>query len=127
MEVRAALTGKFNDPEAEKKLSRRVNKDGSFSGMAFTYRFFPAPNAELEDYNPWLVRQETVFRPKTIKFGEAQIAFQDSPYDPWAEVEVVKMLGAVYMVGNSSMLPGKAVAGVDPIQFAPYAFKGTDM
>ena len=127
MEVRAKLTGQFNDPEAEKKHFRQVNKDGTFRGIAFTYRFFPGPNAELADYNPWLVRQETVFRPKTIKFGEAQIAFQHSPYDPWAEVEVVKMLGAVYMVGDSSMLPGESVARVDPIQFAPYAFKGTDM
>ena len=127
MKVRAALSGKFNDPEAEKKLSQRVNKDGSFSGIAFTYRFFPAPNAGVSDYNPWLVQQETVFRPKTITFGEAQIAFQNSPFDPWAEIEVVKMLGAVYMVGDSSMLPGQSVAGVDPIQFAPYAFIRTDM
>ncbi|PKN89302.1 MAG: acetoacetate decarboxylase [Deltaproteobacteria bacterium HGW-Deltaproteobacteria-1] len=127
MEVQAKLTGKFNDPEAEKKLAQRVNKDGAFSGIAFTYRFFPGPNAELADYNPWLVRQETVFRPKTIKFGEAEITFHNSPFDPWAEVEVVKMLGAVYMVGDSSMLPGQSVTRVDPIQFAPYAFKGTDM
>jgi acetoacetate decarboxylase len=127
MEVRANLTGQFNDPEAEKKHFLQVNKDGTFRGIAFTYRFFPGPNADLADYNPWLVQQETVFRTKSIKFGEAEISFQNSPFDPWSEVEVVKMLGAIYMVGNNTMLPGQSVAKVDPIQFAPYAFIKTDM
>jgi acetoacetate decarboxylase len=78
-------------------------------------------------YNPWLIRQETVLRPKTIQFGEAEIILKHSDYDPWAEVEVVKMLGAVYMVGDNSMEPGKAIAGVDPMQFVPYAFIKMDM
>ena len=55
------------------------------------------------EYNPWLIRQETVLRPKTIQFGEGEIILKHSDYDPWAEVEVVKMLGAVYMVGDNSM------------------------
>jgi len=127
MEIRARLNGKFNDPEAEKRQSQHANKDGSVSGIAFTYRFFPVPGGGLADYNPWLVQQETIFRPKTIQFGEAEITFQHSPHDPWAEVEVVKMLGAVYMVGDNSMLSGQTVAQVDPIKFAPHAFIRTDM
>lgn len=127
MEIRAKLTGKFNDPEAEKRQSREVNEDGSLKGLSYNYRFFPKPEGGPLEYNPWLVKQETVLRPKTIVFGEGEIILKHSAYDPWAEVEVVKMLGAVYMVGDNSMLSGKAVAAVDPMQFAPYAFIKMDM
>jgi hypothetical protein len=41
-------------------------------------------------------------------------------------VEVVRVLGAVYTVGNNTMLPGSVVAEVDQIQFAPYAFMKVD-
>jgi acetoacetate decarboxylase len=68
------------------------------------------------------VKQETVLRPKEMQFGEAEIVFKPSDNDPWAEVEVVKMLGAIYMRGNNTMLAGKVVAEVKPTEFAPYAF-----
>ncbi len=62
-----------------------------------------------------------------MKIGEAEIVFQPSAYDPWEEIEVVRMLGAVYTVGNNSMLGGEVVAEVDPMSFAPYAFIKWDM
>jgi hypothetical protein len=42
-------------------------------------------------------------------------------------VEVVKVLGAMYSVGDNSMIGGKVVAEVDLMQFAPYAFLKWDM
>jgi acetoacetate decarboxylase len=45
-----------------------------------------------------------------------------SDYDPWSDVWVVKMLGAVYTKGNNTMLRGKVVAQVDPVAFLPYIF-----
>ena len=36
------------------------------------------------------------------------------------------MLGAVYTVGDNTMLPGSVVAEADPISFAPYAFMKVD-
>jgi acetoacetate decarboxylase len=59
--------------------------------------------------------------------GEGEIILRHSDYDPWAEVEVVKMLGAFYTVGDNSMLRGKSVAEVGFIEFAPYAFLKWDM
>ena len=61
-----------------------------------------------------------------MQFGEAEIIFKPSDYDPWAEVEVVKMLGAIYTRGDNSMLGGKVVAEVGPMEFAPYAFLKID-
>jgi hypothetical protein len=35
-------------------------------------------------------------------------------------------LGAVYTIGNNTMLPGSVVAEVDQMAFAPYAFMKVD-
>jgi len=54
--------------------------------------------------------------------GEAELIFRSSEHDPWADVEVVKVLGAIYTVGNSTMLPGSVVDELDQTEFFPYAF-----
>ncbi len=59
--------------------------------------------------------------------GEAQVNLRHSDYDPWYEVEVVRVLGAIYMRGNKSMLKGKIVAELDPMAFAPYSFLKWDI
>jgi len=128
MEIKAKLTGKFNDAAAQETLlAENLEEDGSMKAVAYNFKQFPAPEGGTFDYNPRLVRQETLFKSKEIQFGEAEIIFQPSDYDPWAEVEVVKMLGAIYTVGDNSMLGGKVVAEVEPMAFAPYAFLKWDM
>ena len=128
MEIRAELNGTFNDPRAEELLMEQgMDDDGSMKAISYNFKQFPAPGGGAFDYNPRLVRQETVFKPKDLQFGQAEIILTPSDYDPWAEVEVVNMLGAVYSVGDNSMLGGKVVAEVDPMQFAPYAFLKWDM
>ena len=129
MDVRAKLTGKFNDAAAQEivKSSLSVGADGSINAISYNFKHFPAPEGGAFDYNPRLVKQETVLRPKEMVFGEAEIILRHSDYDPWAEVEVVKMLGALYTVGDNSMLRGKTVAEVGFLEFAPYAFLKWDM
>jgi acetoacetate decarboxylase len=129
MDVRAKLTGKFNDPAAQEIVmaARNVGADGSINAISYNFKHFPAPEGGAFDYNPRLVKQETVLRPKEMLFGEAEIILRHSGYDPWAEVAVVKMLGALYMVGDNSMLRGKTVAEVGFVEFAPYAFLKWDM
>jgi acetoacetate decarboxylase len=68
-----------------------------------------------------------MMRPKEMQFGEAEIFLKSSDYDPWAEVEVVKNLGAIYTKGDNSMIRGTVVAEVGPMEFAPYAFLKWDM
>jgi len=128
MEIHAKLTGKFNDPAMQNIITANpMAEDGSSKRTSYNFKHFPAPEGGAFDYNPRLVKQETVFRPKEIQFGEAEIIFKPSDYDPWAEVEVVKMLGAFYTRGDNSMLGGKVVAEVGPMEFAPYAFLKWDM
>ena len=128
MEIHAKLTGKFNDPDMQNILTANPTaEDGSSKRISYNFKHFPAPEGGAFDYTPRLVKQETVLRPKEMKFGEAEIIFKPSDYDPWAEVEVVKMLGAIYTRGDNSMLGGKVVAEVRLMEFAPYAFLKWDM
>ena len=46
---------------------------------------------------------------------------KDSPHDPWAELEVVKMLGCTYTEGTTVLLRGKVLEEVDPMAFIPYS------
>jgi acetoacetate decarboxylase len=127
MELQAKLTGSFNDASAQDKIMGMASADGKIRGLSYNFKYFPAPEGGAADYNPRLVRQETVLGPKTLQFGEASVTLRPSDYDPWAEVEVVKVLGAMYSVGDNSMLKGSVVAEVDFLQFAPYAFLKWDM
>ncbi len=49
-------------------------------------------------------------KPKSMEMGEAELIFRLSEQDPWSEVEIVRVLGAVYTIGNNTMLPGSVVA-----------------
>lgn len=128
MEIRAKMTGKLNVEDAQEALmSGGMNPDGSIEGVSYNFKHFPAPEGMGFDYNPRLVKQITTMRPKEVKIGEAEIVLQPSDYDPWAEVEIVRVLGAVYIVGDNSMKSGAVVAEMDPMEFAPYAFLKWDM
>lgn len=127
MEIRAKLTGKFNRPEAQAKITGLRFKDGEARAVSYNFKHFPSAEAFGFDFNPRLVRQETILKPKQMLFGEAEIVLRPSDYDPWAEVEVVEPLGAIYSVGDNSMLPGSTVAEVNPMEFAPHAFLKWDM
>ena len=128
MEIRAKLTGKFNDPAMQDVLTANpMAEDGSMTITTYNFKCFPAPEGGGFDYNPRLVKQETLFKPKEMQFGEAEIIFKPSDNDSWAEVEVVKILGALYTRGDNSMVSGKVVAEVKPTEFAPYAFIKRDL
>jgi acetoacetate decarboxylase len=129
VQIRANLTGKFNDPAAQEILLEALKPggQGAINAISYNFKYFPAPEGGNFDYNPRLVRQETILRPKEILLGEAEITLRPSDYDPWAEVEVVRMLGALYIRGDNSMLQGKAVAEVGSNEFVPYGFLKWDM
>jgi acetoacetate decarboxylase len=128
MEIRAKMTGRFNVEDAQAMLMNTgMSPDGSMEGVSYNFKYFPAPEGMGFDYNPRLVKQVTTMRPKEVQIGEAEVLLRPSDYDPWAEVEIVRVLGAVYTVGDNSMKSGAVVAEVDPMEFAPYAFLKWDM
>jgi len=126
LQVRANLTGKLNAEDAPMILAEVFNIGTTSVVTTYNFKYFPAPEGNGFDYPPRLIREEVEFRPRSIEVGEAEISMQPSEFDPWAEVEVVRTLGAVYTVGNNSMRKGKVVAETDPLAFAPYAFLKLD-
>lgn len=125
--VKATLTGKFNDPETPKLIKdlgllpgRRKNT------VNYNFKYFPHPTKEGFDYNPWLVKQETSVGPKSLEMGEAEIELNSTVHDPWGEIEVVKVLGALYIKGDNEMLPGKVVSKIDEDVFLPYSYNKWD-
>lgn len=124
LEAKANLAGKFNDPAAQQMLIERMTSNPEM--VVFNFKYFPSPLGEGFDYNPRLIREVVEFRPSSMEMGEAELVFRPSDHDPWSDVEIVRVLGAVYTIGNNTMLPGSVVAEVDQIEFAPYAFMKLD-
>ena len=119
---------KQNDPEFLKKVVEvkylPTKRRGS---IAYNFKYFPAPTRDSFDYNPKLVRQETKAQIKHFSIGKIlDIKLGSSSHDPWAEVEVVKPLGALYNISDNTMLPGNVVAEVDPQEFLPYSYINWD-
>jgi acetoacetate decarboxylase len=94
--------------------------------VVYNFKHFPAPEREGFDYNPRLIKEVVTRRPKTTEMGEAELIIRPSVHDPWEDVEIVRVLGAVYAIGDNTMLPGAVVAEVDPNEFAPFAFMKLD-
>lgn len=122
MKIKAQMTGRLNTDDAAGILSECMPMGDVIKITTFNFKHFLAPEGMGFDYNPRLVSEDVMLRPSKIEIGEAKISFRKSEYDPWFEVKVVRMLGAIYSVGNNSMMKGKVVAEVNPLEFAPYAF-----
>lgn len=118
-EVRARLTGKTNTEEFQSMVLSETSEEGA---VGYNFKHFLAPDETLFDYKPRLVRQRTIFRPNVVEWTEAEVFLSHSKHDPWAEVEIVRVLGGVYAVGNNTVLRGEVIAEADPIAFEPYAW-----
>ncbi|MGB6065230.1 MAG: acetoacetate decarboxylase family protein [Desulfomonilaceae bacterium] len=121
-QVKAELTGQPNDAGLIELFKDATSGGPEQERYSYNFKHFPNPEGFGFDYNPRLVREAVTFKPSEIRIGKAEVVMNPSDDDPWATVEVVKMLGAIYTKGDNTMLPGKVVAEVDPVQFALHAF-----
>jgi len=93
----------------------------------FNFKAFSAPDWSGFDYPPRLVRFSLRAEHRKVKFCRAEIELNDSPFDPWTEVEIVETLGAVYTRGQTCMGAGQVVAEVEPSRFSPYYLSRFDV
>ncbi|MFX0140790.1 MAG: acetoacetate decarboxylase family protein, partial [Candidatus Hodarchaeota archaeon] len=128
-EVKVKLNGRPNSSDFIQLIMERTGAGTGkeFSSFFYNYKHFPSPDGNFFDYHPRLIREEIVFRPTELKFGNAEITLNSSDNDPWGEVEVERILGAVYIKGNNSMLKGSVVAELEPEKFVPYSFLKWDI
>jgi len=115
--IKANINGKFNDKDGQKIIDDNYGK-----GLPiFNFKYSKSPDGNGFDLNPLLIQQGATMDNKVFEKGKFEMKLKDSPHDPWAELEVVKMLGCTYTVGTSVLLRGKVLAEVDPIAFIPYS------
>jgi acetoacetate decarboxylase len=124
VDIRAKLTGKFNDEAALGMMKARLESNPDT--VIFNYKYFPAPSGKGFDYDPRLVREVVKSNRKSMELGQAEVVLGFSPHDPWGEVEIVKVLGATYTLSNNTMLPGVVVAEARQDEFVPYALMKLD-
>ena len=123
-ELRAKLSGKFNTQDAEDIFAQIF--DPGVNAVYYNFKHFASPDWNAFDYNPRLIKEEVEVRQKSLEVGEVEVVMQSSDFDPWVDVEVVRVLGAVYTKSDFSMKKASVVAEVDPETFAPYSFMKVD-
>ncbi|MFO7794879.1 MAG: acetoacetate decarboxylase family protein [Promethearchaeati archaeon] len=123
IEIELKLTGKFNDEETPKIVSeiQMIPKRGKGT-TNYLFKHFIHPTKEGFDYNPWLVKQKTTSKIKAMQMGEATINLKSTIHDPWGEIEIVKILGGMYLQSENEMFPGEIVAEVEAEKFLPYSY-----
>lgn len=123
-EVKARLNGKFNDVGVQQLMADEIESNPDVT--VYNFKYFPAPEREGFDYNPRLVKEVVKRKNKSVEMGEAELILQPSEHDPWIDVEIVRVYGAIYTVGDNTMLPGSVIAEADQAEFTPFAFMKLD-
>jgi acetoacetate decarboxylase len=126
--VDARLTGCVDAPDAESALDEMFAvASGQVAIEAYSLKYCLAPTLEGFDYPPRLVREELVYWPSEIERGQAVVALSPSEYDPWSEVEVARMLGAVYVKGMRSVRQVHVIAAPDPLPYTEFGQLRVDL
>ncbi|KWX78382.1 hypothetical protein AML91_05420 [Paenibacillus jilunlii] len=116
--MEARIEDKFNDSAAGEILDEYYGKDIPL----YNIKYANAIDGSGFDLMPTLVTQRLVSDVKVYKAAEAAITFQDSPHDPWSELEVVNMLGAVYTVSTNVLEKGRVLELLNPMEYLPYCY-----
>lgn len=116
--VKATMEDRFNDGEAGGILEQYYGKDIPL----YNIKYANAVDGSGFDLMPALVAQRLVSDVKVYKAAEASITFAESPHDPWSELEVVNMLGAVYTVSTNVLEKGTVLEQLHPMEFLPYCY-----
>jgi hypothetical protein len=119
----ADLSRQPNNPKDMMQfMSSTSSSPEEIIGLTFNVKSFPSITGDGFDYEPRLIRHETIMRPEVLQIGEGSLSLQFSEDDPWSEVEVIEMLGAFYTKGNNYMLKGKEIATISSEDFLPHSF-----
>jgi len=130
-EVKAKLNARPNSPDFLDLVTERIGGEigvgSDITQVTYNYKHFPSPDGIYFDYKPRLIREEVIFRPSELKLGNAEISLESSESDPWGELVVEKILGALYLKGNNSMLKGYIAAEIESEDFVQYSFLKWDI
>ena len=117
--------------DAQSKIMKKISEEEAIEmqigpdtgeNTVFLFKHFPAQDASGFDYPPRLIESPVAYSRSSVAIGHASIKLKSSKYDSWGFVEVVKPVGAIFTVGNTSMLKGTVHEEVDSEAFKPYSY-----
>jgi acetoacetate decarboxylase len=123
MELQGNFPGEYNASKIQEFVDL-VEKPGGM--IVFNYLHGRRPLDDTIQSTFHLSKELITTNQQSIEIGEAKVILNESKHDPWAEIEVVEVLGAIYTVSNNIMQGGTILTEVEPMSFAPYAFRMWD-
>lgn len=93
------------------------------------FLFKASPRIDLQpgfDGPVLLCKQKTEVDLRSLEVGTSELSFEDSPRDPWSEIEVTNVILGFYLVSDNTMRPGEVITEVKGDTYLPYYFKMTD-
>jgi acetoacetate decarboxylase len=121
--VSADISGKLNESAKVEELTEAIDVD--------MYNITYAKSADGCGFllSPTLIRQKLVVEDIVEnKLATSTVTMIDSPHDPWAELEVVRMIGSQYIVSTNTLAAGENLYfnKIDPMAYVPYSFTKWD-
>lgn len=116
--IGAEIGSPMNDPGAQAVLDRTI---GGGIPM-FNVKYSKAVDGSGFDLPPTLVSQLLTSQVAESHPAQVQITLAESPHDPWCELEVVRMLGGHYIVGDNVLQKGQVLQSIPPMEYGPYAW-----
>ena len=126
--VSAELNGKPNEIDAL-DIIKEYNLDSKIS-TCFNFKEMFSPDAKKFDYRPHLVACEVEYNTEEDLVGEVTLDLLPHKYDPWYEVEIVRLLGARYSRGTNILKSGKNLKRIRLtrlLSYVPHVFKKFDI
>ncbi|MFT5873556.1 MAG: acetoacetate decarboxylase [Clostridium sp.] len=121
--VNADISGKLNKDARKEELNEAISE--------YMYNVAYTKSADSCGFllSPTLIKQKLAIANVTEnKLATSIVTMTDSPHDPWAELEVVKLIGSQYIVSTNTLEPGENLYfnKIDPMGFVPYSFTKWD-
>jgi acetoacetate decarboxylase len=123
MEIQGNFEKDYEKPKIQEFLDL-VTKNGGL--YVFNYLHSRKPIDGVIQPSFYLCKELITINLQSINIGQGKATLNKSKHDPWVEVEVFEVLGAIYTISNNVMQGGIALTEVDPFTFGPYAFRMWD-
>lgn len=125
-DVKMDITGEYNSPLAEDFFGD-ITKGSEGTQDAFFYKYDVDKNKDsvVEFTNGRLISVAFDNEYEVWDKGVAEVTLQDSITDPWAEFEVLEVLGAAYSRNATDLCKSEVVEeGFDMTEVMPYLLTG---
>ena len=88
--------------------------------LQFWYKFLPAVSGEGFDAGPFLVTLHQTMKPETCERVEGKLVLRDLPGTPVADLPVLELEGARYMMTSSEFFHVLEDVAIDPAEYAKH-------